>query len=130
MEEIKNPYNKTPSDAIEKTLKFLRNWCEFHFPRYLSTVDRIQRSVFERHGREPGDYSAFGASVKHLFMHPAVTVLEEYGLPYAVTQKVLNTHELGDDVDEFLQNLPTVDLTNLELSPIEEEMLRDALDNL
>lgn len=129
-EEIKNPYNMTPSDAIEGTLKFLRNWCEFHFPRYLSTIDRIQRSVFKKHGREPGDFSAFGAAVKHLFMHPAVTVLEEYGLPYAVTQRILNTYELGNEVDDFLLNLPAVEPSKLKLSPIEEEMFRDALENL
>lgn len=129
-EELSNPRNETPSQAIEGVLKFLRQWCEFHFPRYLSSLDRIQRSVFSKHGYAPGDYAPFTAAVKHLFMHPAVTVLEEYGLPYSITQRILESYELGDDVDEFLANLPTVNPAKLNLSPFEEEMFRDSLENI
>ncbi|MGE9270787.1 MAG: helicase-related protein, partial [Verrucomicrobiales bacterium] len=129
-QEIENPHHKTPSDAIESTLKFLRQWCEFHFPRLLGSLERIQRSVFESNGRSPGDYAPFIASVKHLFMHPAVTILEEYGLPYSVTQKVLATSELGGDVDEILGNLSRLDPASVALPPFEEEMLRETLDNL
>lgn len=129
-EELKNPYNKTPTDAIESALKFLRQWCEFHFPRYLGAVDRIQRSIFEKHGYQPGDYTPFMAAVKHLFMHPAVTVLEEYGMPYTLTQKVISTYELGEDVDEILANLPSINSTTLNLPQFEEEMLRDTIENL
>jgi hypothetical protein len=128
--ELANSQNKTPSDAIEGVLKFLRNWCEFHFPRYLSSVDRIQRSVFSRYGIDPGDYSPFIASVRHLFMHPAVTVLEEYGLPYTVTQKIINSYDLGDDVDSFIDALKRVDPASLNLPHIEYEMLVDALENI
>lgn len=70
-----------------------------------------------RHGRIPGDYSPFIASVKHLFMHPAITILEEYGLPYSVTQKVLKVSELGNDVDEILSNLHLIDPVMLSLPP-------------
>jgi len=128
--ELSNPRNETPSQAIEGVLKFLRQWCEFHFPRYLSSLERIQRSVLSRHNIEPGDYSPFIASVKHLFMHPAITVLEEYGLPYAVTQKILNMYDLGADVDSFIENLRQIDPSLLKLPKLENEMLKDALENI
>jgi hypothetical protein len=129
-EELGNSFNKTPTDAIEGALKFLRQWCEFHFPRFLGALDRIQKSIFEKHGYEAGDYTPFIAAVRHLFMHPAVTVLEEYGMPYSLTQKVLNAYDLGEEVDEILSNLPTVDPASLNLPDFEEEMLRDTIDNL
>jgi hypothetical protein len=79
---------------------------------------------------KPGDYRLFGGMVKHLFMHPAVTVLEEYGLPYKLTLQVLQKHDLGDDVDAIIANLHRVDLTKLSLTHFESEMLRDTIDNL
>jgi hypothetical protein len=128
--ELGNSRNETPSQAIEGVLKFLRQWCEFHFPRYLSSLDRIQRTVLGKHGQDTGDYSPFIVSVKHLFMHPAVTVLEEYGLPYTVTQKILKSYELGEDVDSFIENLRRIDPGTLNLPSLESEMLTDALKNL
>ena len=128
--ELVNPRNETPSQAIEAVLKFLRQWCEFHFPRYLSILENIQRSVFSRHSFTPGDYTPFIAGVKHLFMHPAITVLEEYGLPYTVTQKILDKYDLGDDVDSFIENLRLIDPISLSLPKLENEMLIDALENI
>jgi hypothetical protein len=128
--ELANPQTKGPSDAIERVLKFLRQWCEFHFPKFLGALERIQRSVFERRNMKPGDYRLFGGMVKHLFMHPAVTVLEEYGLPYKLTLQVLQKHDLGDDVDSIIDNLHRVEPAKLSLTPFESEMLRDTIDNL
>lgn len=128
--ELGNSRNETASQAIEGVLKFLRQWCEFHFPRFLSSLDRIQQSVFIKHNLPAGDYSPFSASVKHLFMHPAVTVLEEYGLPYTVTQKILDQYELGDDVDSFIANLRKITPDDLDLPDLEVEMLNDALKNI
>ena len=129
-QELRNTYHNTPTAAIYSTLKFLRQWCEFNMPRYLGALDQIQRSVFEKYGRKAGEYTPFITSVKHLFMHPAVTVLEEYGMPYSLTQKVLSQFQLGEEVDEILANLPTVDPAQLELPSFESEMLRDTIENL
>lgn len=63
-------------------------------------------------------------------MHPAVTVLEEYGLPYTLTLQVLQKYDLGQDVDSIIANLHQVDPNELSLSPFEEEMLKDTLENL
>ncbi len=128
--ELENPQNTDPTEAIERVLKFLRQWCEFHFPKYLSALDKIQKSVFERMGMRPGDYQVFGASIKHLFMHPAVTVLEEYGLPYKITLQILEKYDLGEDVDTIISNLPTVEASQLSLTNFEAEMLGDTIENL
>lgn len=120
----------TPTKAVESALKFLRRWCEYNFPRYLSALDAIQKSVFERAGYAPGNYEAYTAMVKNLFMPPSATVLEEYGIPYQVSQKIEQSTELGDDVDQILSNLKKVDVRSLQLSRFEREMLDDTLDNI
>lgn len=128
--EIVNTPGDDPTEAIERVLKFLRQWCEFHFPKYMTALERIQRSVFERLHMKPGEYAVYTSSIKHLFMHPAVTVLEEYGLPYKVTLQILAKFDLGSDVDTIISNLPRVPAGELSLSRIEEEMLRDTVENV
>ena len=79
---------------------------------------------------KPGEYQVFGASVKHLFMHPAVTVLEEYGLPYKITLQILSKYDLGEDVDTIISNLHLINPSQLSLSRFEVEMLKDTIENL
>ncbi len=130
--QLMKPYppDATPTETIEGVFKFLRQWCEFHFPRYLTALDRIQHSVFKRAGLKPGNYSIFAATVRQQFMHPAVTLLEEYGLPNRVTQEILKRHELGTTVDEILIALQHVDPAKLAISKFEAEMLADTIQNL
>lgn len=131
-QQLANPYpaDATPSETIEGVFKFLRQWCEFHFPRYLTALDRVQHSVFKRAGLTPGNYSMFAATVRQQFMHPAVTILEEYGLPNRVTQEILKNHELGVTVDDILIALQHVDPSKLTISKFEAEMLADTIQNL
>jgi len=130
-EEIRsNERIETPSAAVESVLMFLRRWCEYSFPRYLSALDRVQTDVFERAGYRPGNYEVFSAKIKHLFMPVSATVLEEYGLPYQVTVKIEDFCELGNEVDEILRNLKDIRLDQVNLSGFEKEMLDDTVLNL
>jgi hypothetical protein len=130
--QLAKPYppDATPTETIEGVFKFLRQWCEFHFPRYLTALDRIQHSVFNRSGLEPGDYSMFAATVKQQFMHPAVTILEEYGLPNRVTQEILKHYDVGLTVDDILASLQHVNVAKLKISKFEAEMLADTIQNI
>lgn len=125
-------YNKkaTPTDALESSLIFLRRWVEFHFPRYLMALDRIQRSVFAKAGLKGGDYSTFAAMTKHLFMPVSCTLLEEYGLPFQVTLKLEAKNSLGESVDGVLKRLKQINLAQFQLSPVEYEMAKDVIANI
>lgn len=131
-ERLEDTYteDQTTTQKIENSFRFLRQWCEFNFPRHLTALDRIQRSVFERVGLPPGDYSYFASQVGQLFMHPAATVLEEYGLPHRVTLQVLDHFDLGESVDDIVVRLPKIDVAVLKLDPFEREMLKDTIANL
>ncbi len=129
--EIKdNSKINTPSEAVETVLMFLRRWCEYNFPRYLKALDNIQRSVFEQFDRKPGNYEIYGTAVKQLFMPLSATLLEEYGLPYQLTLKFESQESLGKDVDEILGKISKIDPSRLELSPFEEDMFKDTIENL
>jgi hypothetical protein len=73
--ELAKRGEKSADDAVEDVVDFLRTWANFAFPRYLMAVDRIQKSVFSKLGRRPGDYAFFASQVQNWFLDPAV-----YGL--------------------------------------------------
>jgi hypothetical protein len=118
------------TDAVEAVFQFLRRWCEFSFPRYLTTLDKIQRHVFTNAGIRPGNYEAFALEVKNMFMPPAAAVLEEYGMPFQLTLKIERIRALGDAVDEILGNLRKIDPQRAELLGFELEMLKETVENL
>lgn len=129
--ELVNAHERTgardPDAAVETTLDFLRNWANYHFPRYLMAVSRIQHFVFLDSGLPPGDYSALAQRVENYFLPPGIAALDEYGIPLQVGRKL--ARHLGDatDLDPTLNLLRGLDIAGLELDAFEREMVADAL---
>ena len=125
-----NKHIDTPTKAVEEVLVFLRRWAEFHFPRYLSALDKIQRHVFSEAGMSTGNYEGYVAEIKRLFMPLSATVLEEYGVPYQISLKLEKCFSLGDTVDDVLAALAKLNVKDMKLSSFEEELLSETIDNL
>lgn len=120
-------YCKNATDAVEKVLTFLRQWGEFNFPRLLNVLNDIQKEVLIKYNKPSGDYIAFAEQVKHWFLPPAATLLEEYGIPFQVTLKICDKINLGTSPDEIIENIKDVDMNNIALGNIEKSMLKDAI---
>lgn len=120
----------SPTKAVEDVLVFLRRWAEFHFPRYLSALDNIQRHVFSNAGMSTGNYEGYTAEIKKLFMPLSSTVLEEYGIPYQITLKLEKHVSLGESVDDIIENVRRCDTANAGLTDFEIELLSEAIENL
>ena len=131
LSELSNKkYCQGPTEAVEKTLSFLRRWGEYNFPKYLSAVNDIQKYVLERAGFPAGDYNTFSQEVKQWFLPPSATLLEEYGIPFQIALKIEEQFPLGDNIDDIVANLKNVDLTKVSLSRIEKSIVQDALADL
>ena len=129
--ELHNPeYKTTPTIATEKILVFLRQWGEYNFPRLLNNLNDIQQYVFSKHERTPGDYSFFSDQVKHWFLHPAATLLEEYGIPFQITLKICEKDDLGNNPDEILSRLKKIKPEDYQLEDIEINLLNEALQHI
>lgn len=125
---MKNKKNcKDANDAVNKTLSFLRNWGEFNFPRLLNTLDDIQKYVFAKHKISPGDYSFFSEQVKHWFLPPAATLLEEYGIPFQITLKICKQKDLGKTPDEIISKIKEINIDMLPLGNVESSLLKEAI---
>jgi hypothetical protein len=123
-------YHKDADKAVEQVLDFLRLWATFHFPQLLRALDRIQRDVFRRVHREPGDYSVYASKVENLFTDPALIALDEYGIPLEVARKLAAYLRPFDNLDEALAKLERLDLGRTTLSKFERIVVKDAQDSL
>jgi hypothetical protein len=114
-----------PDEAVENVLDFMRSWAQFHVPRTLLALQSIATEVFGPN-RQPPQMAFFASQLEALFQNRYVTVLEEYGLPMALTKRLqgllgLESADSLDDVLDRLRALPP--LTGL--SSFEQDMLDD-----
>jgi hypothetical protein len=116
--------------VIEIAFEFIRNWAAFNFPSKLMALDLIQRDVFTRHGLDPGNYSFYASSAENLFMNPAITALDEYGVPSELVLKLSGSNKLQstDSAIEFIRSIDPRIQTSL--TTFEHELLKVAQDSL
>jgi hypothetical protein len=113
-----------PDDSIENTLDFLKQWANYHFPKFLRALHRIQESVFIRQKREPGNYLHFADQVESWFMPATFIALEEYGIPYQITNKIAKDLGPLDDLDSILKHLKLLkNLEKYDLSGFEKNLI-------
>jgi len=123
-------FHNDADKAVEQVLDFLRLWATFHFPQLLRALDRIQKDVFRRVRRPPGDYSVYASMVENLFTDPALVALDEYGIPLEVAKKLAPYLGPFANLDEALEKLARLNLSRTNLSAFERALAKDAQDTL
>lgn len=114
---------KTTNEAVERILRFDRNWASFDFPQYLMALGRIQEYIFKREKMPYGDYSYYSSRVESLFQPELCAPLDEYGIPASITTKCPFLFK-AESVTDALNNLTRVNLNILDLHPYEVEVLK------
>lgn len=125
------PYSGGDADkAVSDTLRFIRNYLGFGLPKGLRALDRIQSEVFRRAGRVPGDYESFCRKVENIFLPGMVFSLEEFGVPLPLAARIEASLGDAETLDDAIEALRAVDVTELDLDPIEVELLLKAQEGL
>ena len=88
-------------------------------------IDAIQRDVFNRMGKAPGDYSLFAEQTENLFIPPALYALDEYGIPLQTAQALSDGLLPAETLNQVLSKLRSLDLRDYTLSRFEVEVLED-----
>lgn len=109
-------------ELIRTAFSFLRNWAEFKIPQYLVALDRIQKHSFRAVGFRTGDYSVYAESIKHWFRPPAETVLEEYGMPMSMTEKIERHVKLPDSIDEMVESVSKINAKDVGFDSVESDI--------
>jgi hypothetical protein len=119
-----------PNEAVQNVLDFNRLWANFHFPRLLRTIDRIQKELLSTRGIQSGDFSFFATQVEQFFLDPALIALEEYDILIQTSRRIQHIILKEGDLDHTLNNLKLIDLSLLPIDKFERYLIGDAILNL
>lgn len=117
--------NQTPSDAVENSLRFVRNIVCQRFPRDLMAIDAIQRDVFSGNRMQVGDYTVFAEQAENLFMPSALFALDEYGIPIQTAQQLRQQLLPALSLNTVLTRLVSLPLQGFNLTAFEIELLEE-----
>lgn len=119
-------YWNDPDKAVQQVLDFLRLWANFHFPRLLRCLCRIQKDLFARARMPYGDYTYFCDSVENFFLDAGVVALDEYGVPLEIGRKLMSILAADSDLDRTLERFSRLNVDDLTVSPFEKSILKNA----
>jgi hypothetical protein len=119
-------YTKSPDEAVENVLDFIRQWPQYRFGRLAMAVDRIHKEISPRIGVKPCDYSHFVGQVENLFSDPVLSALDEYGIPFPLAKRLEDIFATNGDLDVALERLSNLQISKLSISAFEKSLLYDA----
>ena len=119
----------TPSEAIGRRLKFIRNVVCFNLPRDFMVISKIQADILNQRGIEPGDFTFFAEQMENLFHDPLLTALDEYGIPTQISMRIKNAILPSENLNDLLSKLRKMatHLDRMPLSPFERNIMRWAI---
>lgn len=111
--------------ALSECMNQIRVWSEFRFPKLLLALDGIQKAVFQKHGRVPGNFAYFAGEVENGFIHRNLAALKEFGVPPQVAAKI--QHLLGDldDFDGVIERIRLLEQDRTSLTRFERRLLSE-----
>lgn len=114
------------SDAVDVSLRFLRSYVVYTFPRQLNAVQNIFNDVSARLGSSlVADYSLYAAKAESLYMDTGLFALDEYGVPPQTARRLGARYEGIDILSDALELVGRLDLENEGLHPFEISLLRE-----
>lgn len=121
-ELVPGPYAaETVDEAIERVLEFERSWASFELPRILRAFSDVRRHVIGG----SGDYSFFAGQLENLFRPSFQIALEEFGVPLQLSDKLNQTLQGLNSIDEALAAVKALHVESLSLDEFEKEILQE-----
>jgi len=130
---FRNNSEYTVDEAVQTIFDFKRNLIGYNLPKIILAINDIQEYIFRGKGYfDYGNYEAFAYSLESFYEIPAITTLEEFGIPFEISKKISERINLtsDDDIDSTIDKIKTAYTNNYllnELSSFEEMILLRAL---
>ena len=113
------------NNAIELAFDIQRHWINYQFPRYLMSLGDIANDIFRKNNLSLCDYSYFANLVECYFMSPYVILMDEYGLPIQISNKIGSIMEISSNMDIALEQLRNFIPSQQKFSSIEQKFIEE-----
>ncbi|MFZ2450446.1 MAG: DEAD/DEAH box helicase [Methylovulum miyakonense] len=122
-----NKSPKSPDDAVEDVLAFLRGWASFNYPKYLIALSETANHILTVRGLKGCNYLPFASSIECLFQPSSFSSLEEYGLPTEISEKFIarGVFNKDDSLDVVVNTLRSHQLNQLADGIFEKRIIED-----
>lgn len=122
----------TVDNAVQVLFDFKRNLVGYNLPKIILAINDIQKYIFNDLTYSYGNYIPFAHSLESFYEIPAITTLEEFGIPFEISKKISERINLtsDDDIDGTIDKIKTAYANNYlltGLSNFEEEILQRAI---
>lgn len=113
-------------NSIRYAFQVLRHWFSYKIPKWLQTLDKLQKFVAFEKGVHSGDYSFYASQIENDFIRPNLTILEEYGVPRSAIKKLENiisedaSEEMVFDAIRELVHRPRTQFNSYELESLKD----------
>lgn len=116
---------KTVDEAVNRVFDFERFWATHQMPRWLNALEVLVKRIFNFDCR----YSGYANQVEALFRPQYQSILEEFGVPIQISQKLSSRFRSLSEVDEILTTVRQV--RNLgELTRFERDIFHTCVDGI
>jgi hypothetical protein len=123
-------YQERIDTASYAILHIKRHWFDYKLPKWISVVSNIQDYVFKKHNLKHGNYSFIASEIENGFIHPNLSALVEYDIPYSAIKKLENfidPNVLPENNIEILHKKSKAELKSLGLLEYEIEKINNAI---
>jgi hypothetical protein len=126
--DINNPdprYRLDPDTAVQNALDFTSRWCQHWVPRGLKAIQEIHVHVLGGMGLSTGNLMPYANSLEALFLPKSMMAIDEYGLPFQISMKLLSVIDFEQELDIVLDALRELRLPEYLLSSFEAEWFKE-----
>ncbi|MCG3658054.1 DEAD/DEAH box helicase [Aliarcobacter butzleri] len=125
-------WSYTVDNAVQVLFDFKRNLVGYNLPKIILAINDIQEYIFKGLNYSYGNFIPFAHSLESFYEIPAITTLEEFGIPFEISKKISERINLtsDDDIDSTIDKIKTAYANNYllaGLSSFEEMILLRAL---
>jgi hypothetical protein len=128
---LKVNVNKSNTEVLNQSIKNIfsisRHWFQYKIPKWLSTMNELQKYVCEKHGLNPGSYSFYASQIENDFIRDNLTILSEYGIPASAINKLSSSIDKDLSEDAVLEKVKEITKNNDSLMQYEKDKVENAL---
>lgn len=75
-------------EAIQFIFQTMKHWFQYKVPKWLSTVNELQKFVCRKYNLKSGNYIFYANAIENDFIRENLSILSEYGIPTSAIKKM------------------------------------------
>ena len=80
----------------------MKHWFQYKVPKWLSTVNELQKFVCRKYNLKSGNYILYANAIENDFIRENLSILSEYGIPASAIKKMAPKIPIDIEQDDVI----------------------------